>query len=797
MKRSLLCLFVSVALCISCAAQTTAKTPSAKATAKPNRFAAVDALLEEAIANKQIPGAVLLVGHKGQVVYEKAYGYRSLEPTRERMTVATVFDIASLTKVVATTPSVLKLLEEGRFRLNDPIARYIPEFGRNGKQDITIRQLLTHFSGLRPDVDLKKPWQGKETLFNIIVNDEKPMFPANSQFVYSDINFEMLGFLVEKLAKMPLQDYAAKNVFAPLGMRRTRFLPPAAWTKDIAPTEFENGTMMRGVVHDPTARRMGGVAGHAGLFSTAGDLAKYAQALLSKRKVLSPLTIEKMSTPQQPVTATAARGLGWDIDSPYSSNRGELFPVGSFGHTGFTGTSLWIDPYTNTYVILLTNAVHPRGDVTGTPKIGLRTRVANAVAVALKLELKKSDEAKLVALTGYNEVGAMRRTGNRNGKVLNGIDVLAAGNFSQLRGTRSLTRVGVLTNHTGLAVDGKRTIDLLAKAEGIKLAALFSPEHGAVGAEDTTNIGNTVDLATNTPVYSVYGATDASRRPPENVLKQLDAVVVDIQDIGARFYTYTTSMRYFLEAAAKAGIEIFVLDRPNPITGTVVQGPVSDIDDSFINFHNVPVRHGMTMGEIAQMLNAERNIGAKLTVVQMQGWMRGDWFDATNQMWVNPSPNMRDLNQATLYTGVAVIEATNVSVGRGTDTPFELMGAPWIKAREFADYLNRRMIPGVRFVPTTFTPTGVKYEKQLCQGVNMVVTDRQALDAPLLGAELASALMKMYPNDFNSERVIRLLGNKAAFASLVAGQDPRRVADEWRDGVEEFLKIRSKYLIYK
>ena len=174
-----------------------------------------------------------------------------------------------------------------------------------------------------------------------------------------------------------------------------------------------------------------------------------------------------------------------------------------------------------------------------------------------------------------------------------------------------------------------------------------------------------------------------------------------------------------------------------------------------------------------------------------------DWFDATNQMWVNPSPNMRDLNQATLYTGVAIVEGTNVSVGRGTDTPFELLGAPWIKAREFADYLNGRMIPGVRFIPTSFTPTGVKYEKQLCQGVNLVVTDRQALDAPLLGAELAAALMKLYPNDFKSERVIRLLGNKAAFASLVAGQDPRRVADDWREGLEEFMKVRSKYLIYK
>ncbi|HUQ49319.1 MAG TPA: serine hydrolase domain-containing protein, partial [Terriglobales bacterium] len=379
-------------------------TKSSTAVAKVNRFAEVDAILEEAVSTSQIPGAVLLIGHKGEVVYRKAYGMRSLEPVKEKMTTDTVFDVASLTKVVATTTSVMKLYEEGKFRLNDPIAKFIPEFGKNGKQDITIRQLMTHYSGLRPDVDLKDPWTGKQTLFDIVVT-EKPIAPANSQFVYSDINYEMLGFLVEKLSGMPLEEYSAKNIFAPLKMTRTTFLPPTTWLNKIAPTQFENGVMLRGAVHDPTARRMGGVAGHAGLFSTAADLSRFARAMLTK-KLLAPLTIEKMTTPQQPATATSVRGLGWDIDSPFSSNRGELVPVGSFGHTGFTGTSLWIDPYTSTYIILLTNAVHPRGDVTGTPKIALRTRVSNAVSTALRLKLKQADEDRLVTITGYNEAGA-------------------------------------------------------------------------------------------------------------------------------------------------------------------------------------------------------------------------------------------------------------------------------------------------------------------------------------------------------------------------------------------------------
>ncbi|MCU1304582.1 MAG: hypothetical protein JWQ87_4866, partial [Candidatus Sulfotelmatobacter sp.] len=374
---------------IKSTAITKAKTKPAKIDplSKDKRFAPADAVINDYIAKRQIPGAVLLVGHKGKVIYRKAYGHRSLQPSLEAMTVDTIFDIASLTKSVATATSVMRMLELGQIRLNDPIARYLPELGNNGKEEITIRQLLTHYSGLRPDLDRRQPWTGSDTALRMIAA-EKPVVPTGSQFLYSDINYEVLGFLVERISKLPLDKYASVHVFQPLKMEHTTFLPPRTWTKDIAPTEFdENHVMLRGIVHDPTARRMGGIAGHAGVFSTASDLAKFAQALLDGNKVLSRATIEKMTTPQQPPTSTNVRGLGWDIDSPFASNRGELLPVGSFGHTGFTGTSLWVDPLSKTYVILLTNSVHPNGPLPGAPTVALRTKVMTAVTAALKFDV--------------------------------------------------------------------------------------------------------------------------------------------------------------------------------------------------------------------------------------------------------------------------------------------------------------------------------------------------------------------------------------------------------------------------
>ena len=766
------------------------------------RLSVLDPIVNDAIALQQIPGAVLIVGHDGKVVYRKAYGSRAIVPRRESMTLDTIFDCASLTKVVVTTTAVMQLWEQGKVRLADPVAKYFPEFAQNAKQDITVRQLLVHYSGLAADLDLREKWEGKETAYKLAF-EMAPENPPGSGFLYSDVDFIVLGALVEKLSGESLDGYAAKHIFAPLNMNETRFLPPSDWLSRIAPTEDETHHPLQGIVHDPTARRMGGVAGHAGLFSTGDDLAIFAQALLEGgHGVLTPATVAKMTAPQQPATATTLRGFGWDIDSPLSTNRGELLPVGSFGHTGYTGTSLWIDPATRTYIILLTNAVH-MGAVPGHESgsaVSLRTKVATAVAAALALDPSQAEKMRLASVTGYNEMqSAARKVAVRNGAVKTGIDVLEESHFVALHpgrggGPRS---IGVLTNQTGINAAGRRTIDVLANVPGISLDAIFSPEHGVAGTLDTTDVRNSKDAATGIAVYSVYGATGAARHPPLDILKRLDAVVIDLADAGARFYTYETTVGYFLEAAAKAGIEVIVLDRPNPITGSYVQGPISDEGKtSFTNYFAEPPRHGMTLGELARMFNAELHLGADLHVVAMEGWQRGDWFDSTGIAWVNPSPNLRSLTAATLYTGVALIEGTNVSVGRGTDTPFEIVGAPWIKGRELAAYLNGREIPGVRFVPLAFAPTAGPFFGERCEGINLIVLERNLVDAPELGIELASALHKLYPADFKLDRMGDLLVNQEALDAIVAGEDPRRIADEWEERLAKFIEVRRRYLLY-
>jgi uncharacterized protein YbbC (DUF1343 family)/CubicO group peptidase (beta-lactamase class C family) len=768
------------------------------------RLTALDPIIGDAIAQHQIPGAVLIVGHDGKVVYRKAYGSRALEPRTEAMTLDTIFDCASLTKVLVTTTAIMQLWEQGKIRMSDPVAKYLPEFAQNGKQDITVRQLLVHYSGLAADLDPTKPWEGKETAYRMAL-EAAPERPPGSAFVYSDINFVVLGALVERLSGESLDAYAAKHIFSPLGMKETRFLPPSSWEPRIAPTEEdENHRLLRGVVHDPTARRMGGVAGDAGVFSTADDLAIFAQALLDGgRGVLTSATIAKMSAPQQPVNGTALRGFGWDIDSPFSTNRGELLPVGGYGHTGFTGTSLWIDPSTNTYIVLLTNAVHMNA-LPGKEKgsaVSLRTKVATAVAAALAIDPSPAEKMRVASITGYNEMqSAARKLGVRNGTVKTGIDVLEETKFAALHPSKggAPRSIGLLTNQTGLDSEGRRTIDVLSNIPGISLDTIFSPEHGVTGTLDTTDVKNAKDASTGIAVYSVYGGKDSARRPPVDVLKRLDAIVIDLADAGVRFYTYEATVGYFLEAAAKADVQVVLLDRPDPITGSFVQGPVSDEGtERFTNYFPEPVQHGMTMGELAKMVNAERKIGARLDVITMEGWQRGDWFDSTGLTWVNTSPNMRSLIEGTLYPGVGMIEGTNVSVGRGTDTPFEVVGAPWIKGRELAAYLNARAIQSVRFVPIGFTPSASNFSGERCEGVNLIVLDRNTLDGPELGIELASALHKFYPNDFKLEKMADLLVNQSVFDAISAGDDPRRIAENYQERLNRFIAMREKYLLYK
>lgn len=762
------------------------------------RLAQIDAAILRAIEAQQTPGAVALVARKGRIVYRKAFGDRAVKPEREPMTLDTIFDLASLTKVVATATAIMILVERGQLSLADPVALYIPEFGRFGKEKVTVEQLLTHRAGFVADNEIAD-YVGHSIKPLEKIYELQPAYEPGARFVYSDVGYMVAAEIVRRVSGKPLDQFAKENIFAPLGMKETSFLPVAA--SRIAPTEMREGRWMRGEVHDPRAYELGGVAGHAGLFSTADDLAAFCQMVLNKgeyagARLLAPYTVERMVSAHS-LPTSQMRGIGWDVNTSYSSNRGDLFPVGTFGHTGFTGTSIWIDPMSETFVVLLTNRVHPtgKGDVTR-----LRSLVASIVAGSITAPPYGPIFDYLAAPPAFIESPRAAVTRNTPAgtlhPVMNGIDVLARDNFKQLEGRR----VALITNHTGRDRAGRSTVDVMAGAKNLKLVALISPEHGLRGIEDALVNETARDEKTGLPVYSIY-ARDV-RRPTREMLADIDTLVFDIQDVGTRFYTYITTCVYAMEEAAKNKIKFVVLDRPNPINGYDIEGPVAESEFttnpefSFTAAHAIPVRYAMTIGELATLYNAERKVGADLTVIKMEGWRRGDYFDATALTWVNPSPNMRSLTQALLYPGIGLLETTNLSVGRGTDTPFEMIGAPWMDGERLAESLNRANLPGARFVPVRFTPKSSKFSGEECRGVNIIITDRASFRPVAVGVEIAYHINRLHSGTWKVEDYVRLLANRAVLAALKEGKTPSEIAAAWQAGLAEFARIRKKYLLY-
>jgi uncharacterized protein YbbC (DUF1343 family)/CubicO group peptidase (beta-lactamase class C family) len=781
-------LALSLLLCL-CACQSAPPAPIVAAPFYAPKLAEMDEVIDQAIADKRCPGAVLWLEHRG-VTYHKAYGHRALVPAEERMTEDTIFDAASLTKVIACTPAVMLLVERGQLNLDEHVQTYIPEFTGEGKEAITVRQLMLHISGLRGDIETRTDWQGQQAAIEKACAEKLPSAPGTA-FRYSDINFFLLGEIAQRVSHTPLEEFLAREVYRPLKMTDTGYLPPQAKLARIAPTEVINGSPYRGVVHDPTARHMGGVAGHAGLFTTAPDLARYARMLLNRGSldgvcIFKPETVELMTSVQSPASIKARRGLGWDIDSGYSGPRGRLFPLGSYGHTGWTGTSLWIDPFSQSFVIFLSNRNHPgeSGNV-GPLRAELGTLAAEAVTdfnfAAMTDTLTAAPEVEKVAAPGGSESKITQL------KTLNGIDVLVRQKFAPLKGLR----IGLITNHTGEDRDRNPTIDLLKNAPGVELKVLFSPEHGIRGAMDE-QVGDTVDEKTGLPVFSLYG--ERSKPTPEQ-LKDLDALVFDIQDIGCRFYTYTATMGLTLEAAGENGKKYFLLDRVNPINGATVDGPVRMGKGSFVAYHEVPLRYGMTIGELARMCNVEHNCKADLTVIQVENWQRDAWFDQTGQPWISQSPNMRNLTEAILYPGIGLLESV-MSVGRGTDTPFEVVGAPYVDDVKLAESLNGAGLPGVRFVPIEFTPTYSIHKGQLCKGVYIMLTDRDRCNVVDVGLLIAENMYRFYPKQFNPDNMRHLLLHPPTFEALKEDKPLKEIHALWQKDRDEFMQRRAKYLIY-
>ena len=648
--------------------------------------AALDAQMQQAVGNGLIPGGVLLVGHDGKIVHRKAYGQRALVPARETMTLDTIFDLASLTKVVATTPAIMKLFEQGKIRLIDPVTVYLPEF-QGGKSDITVRDLLTHFSGLRPDLDLDPAWSGYETGIRKALID-KPTYPPGERFIYSDINFELLGEIVRRVSGETLDKFVREQVYEPLGMHDTMYLPPASLRPRIAPTEVDaaTGKPWRGVVHDPTARYMGGVAGHAGVFSTASDLARYCEMLLGmgerarRAHLCSRDGRESSPKPRRrPINRCCAALAGISI-RPIPRRAASCFPSAPMAISATPARRSGSTLPARRYVILLTNYVHPKSGKNLSP---LRRSISTIAAAALGLGSAGVNE------TGYNE--ALESSGARrmiapNHRVLTGLDVLEEQKFAPLQGKR----VGLITNQTGLdrsgrtqhrcAARGRRQLD-----RAVRAGARHHRQRGPSRYRRCQGCRNRpADLQ---PLRQRAGTASLPKCCAASI-----RLVFDIQDAGARFYTYSCTMLYALDQAAKSRLPFYVLDRPNPVTGVHVEGPLLDAGlESFVGCYALPVRHGLTLGELATMANAEKKLGADLHVIKMKDWSRGDWFDSTgphlDRSFAQPAQPER--GHAVSGRGDAGIVAESFRRA-GTDAPFEQIGADWIHGTELAQALDTR-----------------------------------------------------------------------------------------------------------
>ena len=747
------------------------------ATQRP--LAEAEVAIEAAIDAGEIPGAVLLIGRGSSTPdYSVAFGRAGVVGAGGLMKTDTVFDLASLTKVVATATSVVKLIDQGRVVLDAPVAQYLPEFGAHGKQAITIEHLLTHRGGLIPDNALRDYDDGPELAWQRICALE-PRAAAGTTFTYTDVGFIVLGKLIERVDGRPLDVFAQQEIFTPLGMLETTFNPGPELRLRCAPTEQRDGEWMRGQVHDPRAIRLSGVAGHAGLFSTAADLSRWCRMILGEGilvgtdsaqavRVLSPEAVREMTRPRWLKDGSGGRGLGFDVATGYSSPRGKLFPRGSsFGHTGFTGTCFWLDPAAKGYFILLTNRVHPDGKG---KVVGLRRLVADPIA-------------RYLGSAPGSEAGPL--AGPLVGAVKAGVDVLQDSQCAQLAGKR----LGLITNVTGRTRAGERTIDVLHRTEAAELVRIFSPEHGLY-AKLEGQVGDATDEATGLPVFSLYGET---RKLTPEMLEGLDAVVFDIQDVGARYYTYISTLGLALEACAENDVELVVLDRPNPLTGRRVEGPRIDDDRlSFIGWRPLPVTHGMTVGELAQMFRVEwGGIPCNLKVIEMQGWSRDMWWEETGLTWVNPSPNMRNPTQAVLYPCIGLLEGANLSVGRGTDEPFELFGAPWIDGPMLAAALHAADLPGLNFTPIEFTPDASKFKGELCHGVHVTVTDRDALRPVVAGLAIMWHLNRLFSSDFELAKMNARLRSRRIWEALVTTPNWRALAGLWAPDVAEFGAQRS------
>ncbi len=730
----------------------------------PGKLKALNELLADAVARKEIPGAVVWLEQDGRRWGNK-YGFRSLEPEQRPMAVDTIFDAASLTKVMATAPAILLLVEDGKLELDAPASRWLPEFTGQGKETITLRQMLTHVSGLKAGLTTGDPWSGYEAGVALAMTQDVQTTPGK-EFRYSDLNFILLGEIVRRVSGEGLDLFTKRRIFHPLAMGDTKFQPSPLLKDRIAPTTREGDTVIQGVVHDPTCRRMGGVAGHAGLFTNARDTSRFCRMLIEQGKtpdgrvIMKPETVRLLTTAQSGLPDGARRTLGFDAQTGFSNPRGAHFGPKSYGHTGWTGTAFWIDPEARCFFILMTNRNHPNE---GRSVNNLRWQTATVAAEAMGV-------AK---------------------QVQSGVDLVSTGGLPALEGKK----IGLITNQTGRTTKGESTLSVLKKIAGASVVRLFSPEHGIAGKLDHEGIPDTTDESSGLPVTSLYGT---SRKPTPESLQGVDVLVFDIQDIGTRFYTYISTMLNCMDSAAAAKLPFVVLDRVNPLGGLAMEGPLPiEVKNPFVACHSIPIRHGLTIGELARLFVKERFPELGLTVVPVASWQRRFTFPQTLAPWVDPSPNMRSPHAALLYPGVGLLEFTNVSVGRGTDQPFTVLGAPWIKAEPLLRRLKAAKIAGLHLELATFKPAASVFEKKVCHGVRFKVTDAREFQPVRLGIAIAKALFEEHGAEFELEKINRLLFHPPTLQAIRDKKPLQDITASWEADLTAFRERTKDILLYQ
>ncbi|WP_346268367.1 serine hydrolase [Burkholderia vietnamiensis] len=758
----------------------------AGAPAASQQAAAIEAVIAAEIADGHLAGAVVVTGDEDGVRVRVARGARVTGEQAEPMTADTVFDLASLTKPVATAVAIMQLAERGMLGLDMPAAHYWPAFGANEKAGITIRQLLAHVSGLPAGVSSARALRSRAAVLADIVA-MAPVATPGTRVRYSDVNYVVLGEIVRRVSHRPLDAWCAEHVFGPLGMTSATFRPAAPLSARVAPTVVRDGRLLRGRVHDPVAAALGGVAGNAGLFASADDLARFARMLLNggtlgATRVLSARSVAELETPLPADTPSELHTPGWAVGPPLVTNRYRLPPVGALQHLGYTGTALWIDPVTRRFAIVLTSRLYP--DETGTA-MPLRALVVGIVSSAAAPVTPAQIAARVPPMA--DALAAAVRPPPSRGPVPAGIDVLAASGYAAVAGKR----IALVTNRSGFDRFGRRTADLLAHARGARLVALFAPEHG-LGTDVDDTFGDSVDAATGAVVHSLYGER---RTIAPALLADVDVLVVDLQDAGVRFFTYLATLGYALEAGAAAHRPVIVLDRPDPLGADAFGGPVADAGPStFTRYYALPLAPGMTIGELARLFNDRLQIGATLSVVPLANYARTMRFDDTGLGWLPPSPNLRDTAALSLYPETGLVEGAAVSVGRGTATPFSVVGAPWIDARSVADDL-RAMRLAATFSPVRFVPTEGQYRGRLCEGVRIERLPGATRPGEI-GLALALALHRRYPARFRIDAIRASVGSREVADMLEAGRSLDDIEALVAAQNAAFAPERAAFLLY-